>query len=763
MNEKDSIISFSNFYYGLRKSLETQFQSLDNVTTIQVLITRAKQQLFEKYYKELISYHHSQNNEELVQQLQYLFNPYEMILQDGNSSGTDKQLSGEKQLDDMMETIPIASIYQKRENQNKYTPLLANDNGSNNSRKPVHFLLYEYASMFLPWLVWIPNYRHNLSDLGRDIIAGLTVGAMVIPQGMAYATIAGMLPVYGLYTALIPIFVYAFFGTSRQLAVGPTAVSALLLASSLNQLSAKLEPASPAYITHALIFAILGGAIQLLMGVFRLGFLVNFLSHPVLSGFTSAAAVIIAASQIGNFIGVHLPKDNRIQYNVLNLMKNIEHIHFPTIAMGVSALMFLYFIDHAYFKLRSDIKFTIFKKQITIPQKITLKWLPSSLILVILGILSVIIIKAIGKYDTSANDIFGIEIVGKVPSNPPQPILPRLPEFWDFNYFQEIILLCFPVVVMGFMESISTAKYYAAQNGYEIDANQELIALGTANLLGGFFRSFTSTGSLCRTSVNASAGAKTPLAGIITGLVVLLTLSFLTPLFYHLPMPVLAAIIIHSTTKIPDYDQVTFTFKTKKLDCALLALAFFGTLFIGIMEGILISAGASLVLVVLRSSRPQFSKLGRIPGTTAYQEVNRSTHGRELPGVLVMRFESDMYFANVQYFKDIVKQYIKESEYKVFAVVLDCSSINYIDSTGISTLQDLHQMLNKLDVVLYIAQMKKTIQSSVNKTEIYTSDQFFVQLHEAVLHAESVVSTRVREMQITSKSGHDTISTYDVV
>jgi len=303
------------------------------------------------------------------------------------------------------------------------------------------------------------------------------------------------------------------------------------------------------------------------------------------------------------------------------------------------------------------------------------------------------------------------------------------------------------------MESISTAKYYAAQRGYEIDPNQELIAIGSANLFGSLFQSFTSTGSLCRTSVNAGSGATTQLAGFITGTVVLLTLLVLTPLFYYLPMPVLAALVIHSALHIPDFETLYFTYKTKGRDCALLMVALIGTLFIGILEGILIAAVASLVLVVFLSSRPSFCLLTRVPGTTAYHELPKEKEAKEIPGVLIARFDADIYFANVQYFKDRVKKFIKKSKHEVFAIVLDCGSISQVDSTAVSALIEIKDMLDRMKIELYYAQMKRSIQQVIKGGGLYerVQEHCFVLLHDAVLHAESVARTRHRLMRVELK------------
>lgn len=766
-DEEDStLMTFSNFYHGLRHSLQLQLSSsnYEDKNALDMVLRQAKYQLFRSYYHILISYHSKKENETLVQQLQYLFNPYELILNEHSIQIKDEQLTGvslDSPRQSLSDMFPIASLYQVKSEERDHIVSTSVEDKKLDEKKPLYLRIYEYICMFLPILVWLPTYRKNLSNLKNDIIAGITVGVLVIPQGMAYSLIAGMPPVYGLYTVMIPALVYAFLGTSSQLAVGPTAVCALMLSTSLQQLTTRLEPGSSLYITFAIIFAFLGGLIQLLMGIFRLGFLVNFLSHPVLSGFTSAAAIIIAASQLGYFLGISIPKDHRLQITMLNVLKALPEIHFPTLALGLASLAFLHLVDHLHFK--SDIKFTLFNKEFKIPKKLHLKWLPSSLILVLLGIISIAIVKKIGGYDPSNNEVYGIHIVGKVPSGISKPSFPSLVKL-TWSDFRESVILVLPVIVMAFMESISTAKYYALRRGYEVDPNQELIAIGMCNLIGSLFKGFPSTGSLCRTSVNARTGAATPLAGFITGIVVLLTLVVLTPIFYYLPMPVLAALVMYSAIHIPDFESFYYTYKTKGRDCILLLLAFVGTLFIGIMEGVLLASLISLVLVVFLSSRPSFCRLTRIPGTTAYQEVVKNKAAKEIPGVLIARFDADMYFANVQYFKDTLKKFIEESEHKIFAVVLDCSSINEVDSTGVSTLEELKEAFEKQHIEFFFAQMKRSVQKVIKNGDIYQSMQehCFVLLHDAVLHAESVVTTRRRLMELQQSKDQSEFSSYNV-
>jgi len=729
------------------------------------MIRQAKHRLFSTYLRELVKEKREEDTE-LAEQIQRAFQPHETIFSNyqlNNHGNSSNQLHLNTSSLHMLENDDLNTpeigidLEQRRHNfANESEPPKAVIEPKEELSIPFHLKFYRFISKFIPIIEWVPQYRHHLWDLKNDVLAGLTVGVMLIPQSMAYSLVVGLPPVYGLYTALIPLLVYSVLGTSRQLAVGPTAMTSLLVSTSLNNLSLDLIPGSKLYIAYALMFSLFCGGIQILLGLCRLGFLVNFLSHPVLSGFTSAAAVMIAGSQLTHLLGVSLPKGSQLHSIIWNTAKAVPRIHYPTVLIGIGCMALLLFLDRFYFTLNREMKVKIWRREINLGKRVSLKRIPAALVVVIISILLLFIIARASNSDSTHNTVFGIRIVGHIPSSLPSPSVPKVGGM-SWQMLREVILLCLPVALMGFVEAISISKFYALQRGYDIDPNQELIALGMSNLLGGFFRAFPASGSISRTAVNANSKAATPLAGIISFLLVLLTLLLLTPLFYYLPMAALAAIIIYSCFKIPDVEEAIFTFKTKKRDFLLMMLTLACTLFIGITQGILIGASASLVMVIYRSSRPRFRLLGRQPGTSMYRESKSSRLPViEYPGVIVARFEADMYFANVGYFKDRVKRFIRRSKYPVHVFVLDCAGINQVDSTAIEAMKEIQPILAKQDIEFYLAQVKPSIREVLDRGGAsHFISAFFEDLHDAVVQADAKTKENV-SFAATQKAKADT-------
>jgi SulP family sulfate permease len=756
---------FTKYYYTLLSELEKKLKSWP-VSEYNSLIRQANYHLVNVYHNEIDAYMNKVKQEHTLMKLESVFHECDLPQIEKMELLYDPTKENElfhtiEEIDQFAHSWPSEHLVERHTEED----LILFDPWNEDQdifekrefqKRPMYVRIFRFISKFLPFLVWLPEYRHHLSDLKSDILAGLTVGILIIPQGMAYAMIAGLPPVHGMYAALAPLFVYSFLGTSRQLAVGPTAMCSLILSSELNKLFVGMEMDTPLYILYAMCVTFLMGLTQILMGLLRLGFLVNFLSFPVISGFTSAVALQIICSQLSNFTGVPMPTESQLHKIIRNFGKGIHALHFPTTLMGIISFIFMYFMTNFYFELPKPIKFKIWRKEFTISKRLTLLRIPASLVLVLSGILVMYLVKIITGYDSSHKEVFGIKILGPVPPGPPRPGLPIVPGF-SFNTIQKLSTAFLTLALVGFVEIISIGKFYSIQKGYQVDPNQELIAIGMSNLLGSFFRAFPCSGSAARSAVNANSGAITPLAGFISASLILFAITLLTPLFYYLPMSVLAGIIIYSCSKLIDFKQVIFTFKTKKRDCIVLLLAFFCSLFIGIKEGVLIAAGASLIVFILRSSRPRFHIIGRKPGTTQYLEVQRWKDCKEIPGILVMRFDSDMYFANVGFFTEHVHRAIRKSPYPVYALVLDCSGTNQADSTAVQTMIEMKKSLDTQGIELYIAQMKRSMRVVMKRGGIYgvidKKEHFFENLHDAVLHAESI--TRTRRMEELQKQHHD--------
>ena len=501
----------------------------------------------------------------------------------------------------------------------------------------------------------ISNYSSGF--LKRDLFAGITVAALLIPQGMAYALIAGLPPIYGLYAALTPQIIYALLGTSRQLAVGPVAMDSLLVATGLGALSID-DPSQ--YILMAIFLAFLVGAIQLLMGLFRMGFIISFLSKPVIIGFTSAAAVIIGLSQLKYILGIELSQSNQLHIFIQSLINSNSSLHFMTIIISITSVVFILLIKKLNHKI------------------------PSALIAVILGILWVYF---------NGLDKQGVSVVGVIPEGLPSFQTPS----FEVGSLKKLFPTAFTLALVAFMEAISIGKTMEEKHkNYVIDPNQELIALGSANIIGSFFQSYPTTGGFSRTAVNDQAGAKTGVAALVTALSVAIILMFFTHWFYFLPKAVLASIIITAVINLVDFKFAIRLYKKRKDEFVILIITFLATLFLGITEGILLGILISLLLLVYRASMPHYAFLGRIGNTNYFKNVNRFPEEIiQREDLIILRFDAQLFFGNIQFFKELVLNSIKEKEKVVKGFVINARAINYIDSTASEQLYDLILSLQK--------------------------------------------------------------------
>ncbi len=516
---------------------------------------------------------------------------------------------------------------------------------------------------FLPILDWLPNYKKEY--LSGDFSAGLTVGVMLIPQGMAYAMIAGLPPVYGLYAAIFPQLVYAIFGTSRQLAVGPVAMDSLLVAAGISVIA---QSGTENYIALAILLAFMMGVIQLVLGIARMGFLVNFLSKPVINGFTSAAALIIGLNQLKHLIGVDLLRNNNVFIIIYEAFQNWGNIHWITVVIGITSIIILKNIKKIH------------------------KAIPGALVAVILGVVGV---KYLSLYT------MGVKIVGDVPKGLPSFAFPII----NTPHFNELIPIAFTLALIAFMEAISVAKAIQVnhKNEYKLDPNQELVGLGMGNIIGSFFSAFPTTGGFSRSAVNEQLGGKTNLAAIISASLVILTLLFLTPLFYYLPNSVLAAIIMVAVFSLIDTKFPVLLWKTKKEDFLMLLISFGVTLGLGIKEGIAISVAMSLLAMIYRSTKPHFAVLGKMPDSKEFRNIKRFDNLTEFDDILVFRYDADLYFANTSHFIETITKEINSKGSKLKLVILHGGSISHIDSTAYQAIHELIDDLKKRGIELYFS------------------------------------------------------------
>jgi len=496
----------------------------------------------------------------------------------------------------------------------------------------------------IPILDWLPSYKK--ADLKGDVIAGLTVGIVLIPQGIAYALIAGLPPIYGLYTALIPQIIYVFFGTARQVAIGPVAMDSLIVATGVSTLALV---GSQSYISIAILLALVVGVMQLLMGILRLGFIVNFLSKPVITGFTSAVALTIGLNQLSNLFGVDFIKSDQIHILLGNVFDRISEINLNTTIIGLVACLI-----------------------IVVLKKINKK-IPNALIVVVLGILAL----------RFFNDrLLDVAIVKDIPSGLPFFSMPEL----DIAQIRELMPIAITLVMVGYLEIISIGKTLESkQDEYRIDANQELIALGLGNIVGSLFKAYPSTSSFSRSAINEDAGAKTGMAAIVASVLVIFTLLYLTPVFYHLPKTVLAAIIIVSIVKLVNFKEAKFLWRANNLDFWLL-----------LADEVLIEKD-----------------------------------------ILVFRFDAQLFYANANYFRERLDDMASKRGNNLKLIVLDAESINRLDSTGVAMLKDRIKYYNKRNIQFYFAGVKGPVRDAMFKggiLEIIDLNHFFMRANGAVTY-----------------------------
>lgn len=516
---------------------------------------------------------------------------------------------------------------------------------------------------FFPFLDWLPKYTK--SNFGKDIVAGLTVGIILIPQGMAYAMIAGLPPVYGLYASVFPVLVYAFLGTSRQIAVGPVAMDSLLVAAGLGTLAIT---GVENYILMALFLSFLVGVFQLSLGLLRMGFLVNFMSKPVISGFTSAAAMIIIFSQLKHLLGADIVSSNKFHILVINTFQNLSYTNSYDLGIGLAGIAII----------------LSFKK-----------WFRKFPAILVVVVLSTVVVYF---FDLES---YNVQVVGKVPAG--------LPSFQPPSFSWEKVKQIWPIAMtlafLGYLEAISIGKAFEEKNKVEtIDPNQELVALGSANIVGSFFQAYPVTSSFSRSAINFEAGAKTTVASVISVIMVVLTLLFLTPLFYNLPKAALASIIMVSVFGLINLSYPKYLWKQHKDEFSVLLLTFLITLSVGIVQGIIIGVLSALLLMVYRTSKPHFVELGKIKGSDYYKNVNRFGDEVEIrEDLLIVRFDSQLYFGNTAYFKSQLFKYIRAKGPKLKAVILNAEAINYVDASASNMLIHVIDEVHKMDIQFFIA------------------------------------------------------------
>jgi len=611
----------------------------------------------------------------------------------------------------------------------------------------------DWWSSLIPMVAWLQVYQWKRWFV-TDIMAGLTVAVMIVPQSMSYAKLAGLPVQFGLYSSLVPIYAYAVFGSSRQLGVGPVALVSLLLSTGLTMILEQdgITPETTdnydaIYATLALQTSVLVGISYIGMGILRLGFVTIFLSHAVISGFTSGAAIIIGLSQLKYIFGYDIPNDKSLHKMLGNIFSNIDQFNWKTFLLGTACIFTLMGMK---------------KMSQKYPQRF--KWTRAAGPLVV-TVVSIVLQVAL---DLQAR---GIPIVGHIPKGLPKFTGSAVFPLTEIHHLSVVVL---SIVLVGFMESIAIAKTLAQKHNYELDSSSELIGLGVANLMSGLFGGYPVCGSFSRSAVNNDSGAMSGISAIVTATVVALVLLFLTPVFELLPLATLAAIVISGVISLVDYPEAIYLWKVHKFDFGVWMCAFLGTLFLGVELGLGISVGISILLVLYESAYPPTAVLGRLPGTHQYRNVKQYPGVETYDGIVCIRIDAPIYFANTQHIREKVQKYYRRAQEqlsvshhqqdpeegqqvfvaneeppKVQFVVLDMSPVAHVDTSALHTLQDITSSFRKNDgVQLCLSNPNPRVMHRLVKSGLADDigrDHIFVSLHDAVNYCLSHMDAKELE------------------
>lgn len=528
-----------------------------------------------------------------------------------------------------------------------------------------------------PFLLWLKDYKKE--NLLRDFLAGVTISVVLIPQSMSYAMIAGLPPIYGLYAASIPPIVAALWGRASLLATGPVAMVSLLTFSSIIPF---VKPGTPEFINMAINLALLVGLIQLVMGVFKLGFVMRFVSHPVIVGFTNAAAIIIASTQIQHLLGISVKGSEFILPMFMEIGKNIGNTNIYTLGVGLFAL----FIIIAGKKIHEQFP----------------------------GAMVASVITTVLAYLLNLNE-FGLKTIGDVPKGLPSPSFTII----DFEHAARLIGPALVIAIVGFMEAMAITKAISSKTKEPVDINQELIGQGTANLIGSLFKSYPVSGSFSRSAVNLQAGGKTALSNIFSGFIVIIALLFFTSTFYYLPKATLAAIVMYAAIGLIKHSQFIKLYRTSRHD-GIIALITFSFCFITKPDyAIFIGIGVSLLFFLWESMTPRIATLTRNPKTEIFEDAEVSKLPL-CPQILYIRPEFSIYFANAEFIREHILKKVEEKRNGLKFVLMDMEAVNKIDATGIDEMKELISEMRKMGIELYIANVHKPVREVLQNSGIMT-------------------------------------------
>jgi SulP family sulfate permease len=540
---------------------------------------------------------------------------------------------------------------------------------------------------YFPILDWGRTYDRNA--FSNDMIAAVIVTIMLIPQSLAYALLAGLPPEAGIYASIAPIILYAVFGTSRALAVGPVAVVSLLTASAVGQVA---EAGTAGYAVAALTLAFLSGAFLVLLGVLRLGFLANFLSHPVIAGFITASGILIAFSQLKHLLGVSA-QGHTLPELLLSIFEHLDQVNIITVIIGGSATAFLFWVRKGL--------------------KPTLRRLGASArladVLTKAGPVAAVAVTTMSVWLFGLNDK-GVKIVGDVPQSLPPLTMPGLSP----DLVQQLLVPAILISIIGFVESVSVAQTLAAKKRQRIDPDQELIGLGAANLGAAFTGGYPVTGGFSRSVVNYDAWAETPAAGAFTAVGLAIAAVALTPLVYFLPNATLAATIVVAVLSLVDFSILKKTWEYSKADFAAVAATIFLTLTMGVEVGVASGVGISILLHLYKTSRPHVAEIGLVPGTQHFRNIHRHSVETD-PTVLSLRVDESLYFVNARFLEDLVQARVSEG-CAIKNVILMFSAVNEVDFSALESLEAINQRLTELGIGLHLSEVKGPVMDRLKST-----------------------------------------------
>ncbi|GLJ36225.1 hypothetical protein SUGI_0727240 [Cryptomeria japonica] len=574
-----------------------------------------------------------------------------------------------------------------------------------------------------PILEWAPKYSFELFK--SDLISGITIASLAIPQGISYAKLANLPPLMGLYSSFVPPLIYAMLGSSKDMAVGPVAVASILLASMLtDEISPTQDPVL--YVQVALTATLFAGIFQACLGIFRLGFIIEFLSHATIIGFMAGAATIVFLQQMKGILGLEHFTTKTDMISVLrSALQQVHKWRWESIVLGAFFLIFL--LTTRYISKRRPRLF----------------WLSA------VAPLTSIVVGSLLVFSSHAEK-HGVNIVGHLKKGL-NPVSSSQLAF--HGSYMKITLKTGAIVgIIALTEGIAVGRTFSLLKNYRIDGNKEMIAIGMMNIAGSCTSCYISSGSLSRSAVNSNAGCKTIISNIVMAAAVMLTLLFLTPLFYYTPIAVLSSIIISAMLGLIDLQSALHLWKVDKLDFLVCLGGYLGVVFANIEVGLTIAVSLSMLRLLMHIMRPDTTVLGNIPGTCVYRSIQQYPQANRIPGILVLRIDSPIYFANANYIKDRLLRWIEEEERKLVKldqmmlrfIVLELSSVTTMDTSGLNILEELKKTLNRQNMQLVLANPTSQLLEKLHKSnfmEVLEQKSVFVTVDEAVIVCSSVMQS----------------------